>query len=138
MLSGMTMLISKESEYSSWKTMDEVSTKSQLEKTQKHFRTRKKRTKKIFTLGRGEVFLVFIYVVIQGLLFNSLVPTDAKLEQEKNYSSRVTHKLHNSDYTNQEKSENYSRGKQYTDLLTQGKIFDAYYFRYKLNFQTIY
>ena len=122
MLIRMTALVAKERKYFDRETMDEFSTKFQSEKTPKHLRTGR-RTKKLFTLGNGEFFLMYLFVVLHGSLFVTLVPTDAKLLPGKTPLTTVTHDLHETEKNYHENDESISRGKQYRDIPSQGKIF---------------
>ena len=62
-------------------TMDNFHSDCQLETVSKHFhRRRKRRTKKLIALKvNSEYFLVYLYVVLQGILLVTLNFSDAKL-----------------------------------------------------------
>ena len=63
--------------------------KNESVKYQNHFPTRR-RTKKLSTLGNIEFSMLCIYIVLQGIIFGSLIPSsDAKLFPSHSSSNQI-------------------------------------------------
>ena len=87
----MEVTLKEEINTSNWKQKDKYSNEKEFEKHQKHFLSRP-RTKKLSTLGNSEFPLLYIFIVLQGIIFGSLIPSsDAKLFPSHTSSNQIFH-----------------------------------------------
>ena len=114
--------------------------KNESVKYQNHFPTRR-RTKKLSTLGNIEFSMLCIYIVLQGIIFGSLIPSsDAKLFPSHSSSNQI---FQNS-FTEGDKIRPHpildvTLGQAGNNTTSQGKIFKKLittkYFSIVLDFQ---
>ena len=114
--------------------------KNESVKYQNHFLSRR-RTKKLSTLGNIEFSMLYIYIVLQGIIFGSLIPSsDAKLFPSHSSTNQI---FHNS-FTKGDKIRPYptldvTLGRTGHNTTSQGKIFKKLittkYYMMILNFQ---
>ena len=120
----MEVLIREERKLLNWKHKDKYSTENDSEKLQKHFLT-KRRTKKLSTSGNSEFFILYIYILLQGIILGSLIPTtDAKLFPSHSSSKKIFH----DDFTEGDKifpqtNQDTTLGQKGQNITSQGKIF---------------
>ena len=115
-------------------------TKNESVKYKNHFLSRR-RTKILTTLGNIEFSMLYIYIVLQGIIFGSLIPSsDAKLFP----SHSSTHQIFHNSFTEGDKIRPHptldvTLGRTGQNITSQGKLFKKLitpkYYTIILNFQ---
>ena len=114
-------------------------TKHESVKYQNHFLSRR-RTKKLSTLGNIEFSMLYIYIVLQGIIFGSLIPSsDAKLFPSHSSTNQIFHNsFTEGDKIRPHPTLDVTLGRAGQNTTSQGKMFKMLitpkYYTINLNF----